>query len=113
MGAPDFSQHERLKSKLEEWADWMQAYRPSLGTGSGCFISTGSHDFESLFNGVEKQVMRAIEAAIDDLPPIQSAAIHRKYLHIQWRYPNENYGDVLDKAHDQLLLMLPKRNVIL
>lgn len=113
MKVTDLDTYERLKAKLEDWAHWMQGYRPNLGTGQSCFISTGSHDFESLFQGVDKQVMKAIETAIDDLPNTQSAAIHRRYLHIEWRFPRENYADMLDKAHDQLLISLPKRNVIL
>ena len=104
---------DRLKAKLEDWAEWMQAYRPNLSASSGSFKSTGSHDFESLFSGVEKQVMKSIDAAIDDLPKFQSAAIHKRYLHIEWRYPGLNYAESLDQAHDELIRMLPKRNVML
>jgi hypothetical protein len=113
MGAPEVTQLERLESKLKDWAHWMEGYRPNLGSHSSTFQSTGGHDFESLFSGVEKQVMKSIETAIDDLTPTQSAAIQSRYLHVTWRFPRENYMEMLEKAHETLLVSLPRRNVIL
>jgi hypothetical protein len=114
MGAPDLTKTDRLKGLLEDWASWMHAYRPDLGQrGMSLVKSSGSHDFESLFANVEKEVMRAIDAAIDDLPPAQSAAIHKRYLHIEWRFPRDNYVFMLESAHGALLVSLPRRNVVL
>lgn len=102
-----------LKSKLEQWAVWTEGYRPNLSTKTSTCRCTGSHDFESLFQGIERQVMKSIDTAINDLPPAQSAAIHKKYLGINWRFPRENYEEMLKQAHDALLISLPRRNVIL
>lgn len=114
LAAPIFTPLDRLKGLLEDWAVWTEGYRPGLSARAASIIQTaGSHDFESLFAGVEKQMMKAIDAAIDDLPPAQGAAINKRYLGIDWRFPRDNYAVMLDLAHDTLLVTLPKRNVLI
>lgn len=113
MAIPEFTELDRLKGLLEEWARWMGSYRPNLGAKSPSYSqTTGSHDFESLFEGVESYIMRTVDTAVSDLSPAQSAAVHKRYLGIDWRFPRDNYALMLDAAHDALMVSLKRKNVI-
>lgn len=114
----EFTTLDRLKGLLIDWAEWTKGYSPSLGAKSSSLIqSRCSHDFESLFSETERLVMKTIDTAIDDMRKkvgeSSHAAIQRRYLGTDWRFPRDNYADMLDKAHDYLIVTLPKRNVIL
>ena len=116
MGAPEFAAIDRLKGLLEDWARWTEGYRPRLGHHRNAVIKSFGHhdyDYEGQYEANDKETMRAVDTAIDDRPHAQSAAIRRCYTGEDWRFPRENYQDMLDKAHQALLISLPRRNVIL
>lgn len=115
VGEADKTLQDRLKHKLEDWAIWMERSRPSLGCRSTGLKSFGLHDYdyEGLLGRAHEQAMKAVDTAINDLPPSQCAAIHRRYLGIDWRFPRDNYEQMLEGAHQALLFSLPRRNVIL
>lgn len=106
---------DALVALLEDWADWQRGYRMKVGaaTCSAGFSGSGTSSFDDLFDGVQADMMRRTDAAIDDLPPIQNAAILRRYgVAAVFRFPRENYAECLDAAHERLMVELPRRGVI-
>ncbi len=108
----EISNLDRLKGFLEDWAVWTAGYRPNLGASGMRMQTCGGHDFESLFADTDKRTMKVIDTCIDDLTPAQTAAIHRRYLHIDWRFPRDNYAVMLDQAHDRLVIVLQKKDIL-
>lgn len=107
---------ERLCFMLEDWAQWQQGYRMKLGyptrslSGGGCRAVETS--YEDLYASVDNAMFEAIEAAVDDLPPAQRAAVCRRYgIAAVYRFPRDNYAEQLDLAHDALIRTLPRRGV--
>ena len=65
---------------LTEWAQWQRAYAPKLGYPSRsltCY-SEGSQDFESLCDAVDSQTFATVDACVQDLVPVQRAAVMRR-----------------------------------
>ena len=104
---------DRLISKLQGWADWEAKYTANpLKSGQACFVVRGSYDFDGLFSQVESKTYQIIDTAIDDLPKDQRSAILTRYTHRTWLSTKEAYADLLNQAHEALLITLPKKNVI-
>lgn len=117
MKREEFSRYERLKVLMEDWATWCSGYRMktgwpsrSIGMESGYVSST----FDDMMEGVEQEMMRSIDTAVDDLEPVYKAAVYRCYgLASVFRFPRGNYNDVVLLAHDELLLTLPRKGIAL
>ena len=101
---------------LEGWADWQRQYYGVRGfreEASGCAVS-GCSSFDDLVDAMEEERFEAIDASIDDLVPSWRAAIYRRYgIAAIFRFPRENYWQCLQSAHDRLLVVLPKKNVLI
>lgn len=116
MKRDEFASLDNLIRLLDEWAEWCRNYAgrsgyPSQSAGFG--HGSGVHSFDDLCDQMECVVMAAIDAAIGDLPPAQNAAINRRYLGSTFRFPRENYAEMLDGAHNKLLIVLPRKGVVL
>lgn len=110
---------DELIGLLTDWAEWMRSYYPNIGYPTRVpLLSTGmwSSSFEELLDQVDKQSMRAIDASVDSLQPANKAAIYRRYeICSVWRYPRPNYTYemALSDAHDQLMITLKRKGVII
>ena len=105
---------QRLIGLLEDWARWMQAGHVRQGHHRSAIFCGAGQDFEDMADDVSRMVNEAISAAIESLPPAQAAAINRRYgICAVWRFPRHNYADLLQAAHDALIVSLPRRNVVL
>ena len=63
-------------------------------------------------HSVEHEMCRMIDCVVSDLPPLHKAAIYRCYgISAVFRFPRENYAEILLDAHDILLVLLPKKGV--
>lgn len=119
MGVLEFSiealaGRDRLVVLLSDWADWCGSYRPRLGypAAAAGLGGAGMCDFESMCEEVDGVMYRSIDAAVDDLPPAQRAALYRHYgLTAVFRFPRNNFQTLLDEAHDALRRALPRRGV--
>lgn len=113
----ELARFARLIVILEDWAKWNAAYvgiqcsSHSVGLTSGY---AASKTFDDMLAEVENSVAQLVEAAIDDLPPGQAAAINRRYgICAVFRFPRGNYEDLLLDAHETLMKTLPKRGVVI
>lgn len=107
-------QMERLFLILRDWSNWNARYSPRLGSigRSSTIRGADSKSFDDLCDEAESNAFKSIDAAVDDLPPSNRAAINRCYgLCAVFRFPRENYEDCLSDAHARLLVSLKKKGV--
>lgn len=107
---------DALVCVLEDWARWQQGYRVrvgypshSAGFGSGSGISS----FEDMCEASDREMMCAVDSAVNDLPPVQTSAIMRRYgVAAVFRFPRDNFEAALLAAHESLMVTLPRRGVM-
>lgn len=106
---------DALARMLDDWAGWQRSYRMRLGYPTRSLSGAGGTtecSYDELYASVDAAMFEAIDAAIDDLQPIQRAAVLRRYgVAAVFRFPRENYAEQLDRAHDALMRALPRRGV--
>ena len=110
------SEQESLVILLEDWAKWQSSYREKTGFKhkSAGFISGGLSSFEDMCEQSDNATMRTIDASIDSLLPAQAAAVHRKYgVCAIFRFPRANFEQILEQAHDRLIITVKRRGVVL
>ena len=118
MGATnELKQLHSLVSLLEEWANWQKGYRlklsyPSKSSGfqSGGYVS---RTFDEMAEESDSDICQLVDYAISDLIPVQSAAIHKRYLAALFRFERVCYQEALTDAHVTLLSTLPKKGVVI
>lgn len=112
--AERFHALDRIEQYLIEWAAWMRQSAevrgyprsiPGLQTGGA------SQHFEDLCEAVDRRVVIATDAAIGDLPPAQSCAIHHAYLAAVWRFPRLDHETLLTQAKAGVAEGLRRRHV--
>lgn len=106
-----------LVALLEDWARWQQGYRVRLGYPSRSIgmASNASQDFDELCESVDQATLRIIDATIqEDLLPAECCAVLRRYgVSAVWRFPRNNYEQMLCQAHEKLMVLLPRKGVML
>lgn len=107
---------ENLVRLMVDWARWVDAGRINLSAAqnSGSIFGSGSTAWDDFAEGLDKHDFEAVDAAVDSLPPAQGAAVQKRYgLCAVWRFPRDNYEQLLLQAHEALLVSLPRRNVVI
>lgn len=101
---------------MEDWADWQRGYRLKLGyptKSAGIESGGGSTSFDDLCDESDAEVMRKVDACVNDLPPIQRAAVCKRYgIAAVFRFPRQNYEAVLVEAHVALTEAFRKKGVV-
>lgn len=108
-----FGTPERVEFHLANWRTWMHTGRsvdrlPRKAMFCGISHSTS---FEDMTEASDDRCAAIVDAIISDLPPSQSSAIHRKYLHAVYRFPRNNYADELLTAKVTIGRKLAERAV--
>lgn len=107
---------DALVRLMEDWADWQKGYRMKLGYPSrSCGLSTdAATTFEDMCDSSDNEMMRVVDTVIqEDLEPIERAAILRRYgVAAVFRFPRDNYEEVLMRAHERLFVLLPKKGCV-
>lgn len=107
---------DALVALMEDWARWNRGYTLKLGypSHSAGMGSGGTQTFESMCDACDNRSMEAVDAVVqDDLSHIERAAILRRYgVAAVFRFPRENYEEVLMRAHERLMVLLPRKGVI-
>lgn len=113
---------DALRVVMEDWAKWQASYRPktgfpgrSIGIESG-FIGMCSSGFDDLIEENDQRICKIVDTAVDDLGavhPAQKSAIMHRYLAVSFRFPRDNYPQLLSDAHDWLTVALRRRGVVL
>ena len=101
---------DRMREVMEDWAGWMRRDDSRIGFPGHSALVRGAPGCS--YERAESGRAELVDAAVDDLEPIQRAAIQVRYkVCAVWRFPRLNYGEVLDKAHASLLGLLRKKGV--
>lgn len=119
MGAiENMDKVHNLIGLLEAWAEWQKGYKVKLGYPkmSAGFQPGGynaTKTFDELADESDAELCRMVDYCVQDLSPVHSAAIYRRYLAALFRSERVRYVDALAEAHVRLLEMLPTKGVVL
>lgn len=101
---------------LEDWAKWQATFRPKtwFRSRSSGFACLGLSSFEDMCEQSDSAIMRALDSAVDDLDPAPRAAINRRYgLCSVFRFPRDNYEQMLILAHERLVVVCKRNGIVL
>ena len=100
---------------LEDWAQWQRGYRLKLGyptKSAGIESGGGSTSFDDLCDESDAEVMRKVDACVNDLSLIQRSAVLKRYgIAVVFRFPRGNYETVLCEAHVALMAAFSKKGI--
>lgn len=106
---------QALTYLLTDWADWMGGYRPNIGYPQRVPIlaTGGGQTFDEWGEQEDNTKMKSIDASVDSLQPAQKAAIHRRFnICGVWRFPRDNYAEMLRSAYEALTITLKRKGVL-
>jgi hypothetical protein len=112
-------QLDRLQILLEDWANWQKGYSGARGysdhaVGLQADRRVSGDSWDDVIEQVDNWVSQMVDAAVDDLPPGQGAAINKRYgVAAVFRFPRGNYEELLAEAHATLMQTLPKKGVVI
>ena len=107
---------ESLVILLEDWAKWQSNCREKIGfrSRSAGFVALGLSNFDDMCFESDNSIMRTLETSIDDLEPVQAAAIYRRYgVSNVFRFPHNNYEQALVLAHERLVISCKRKGIVL
>ncbi len=99
---------------LRNWADWMRSGDGNLGyphAACGCRGNGFHGDFDGLLEESDRTCAIALNAAIDDLPPIETAAIYHTYLYAVYRFPRGALDAALTRARAALVTKMNRKGL--
>lgn len=113
----EITRHDRLVVILEDWAEWCARYTGRRESSGSVGLTSGygaSKSFDDMLDDINSGIARLVDATVDDLDAGQRAAINRRYgISAVFRFPRGNYADLLLSAHDELMVTLPKKGVVI
>lgn len=105
-----------LESHLSNWVRWMRGSEAPEGLpdracgGVRGFTILG--DSEQAYDKMDATLAEATNAAIEGLVPAERAAIYREYgVCAVYRFPRDNYQDILAAGRQHVLESLRRRGV--
>ena len=105
-------EHPRLDELLETWARYMRAHDvQDLMIQMSQYWASGSSDFDSMVAAADMADAIATHAAINDLVPVEYAAICHMHLNAVWRANREPIETAYLRARGSLSEGLRLRKV--
>jgi hypothetical protein len=107
---------DRVTWHLENWAYFQRDRASDFGggfnwrDGSGA-RSNSSMEFDAMVAEVDKRVADIVDVIVDDLPPIQSAAVKHMHLAAVFRMARASLDAAYALARTHLSLELARRGV--
>ena len=106
----------RVDWHLCNWRDYMHSDATkglrAPGKASGFVAGGYNNDFESMCIVADRQAAEIMDALIQGLTPIQSAAVHHRYLRAVYRFPRDNFDEVFNQACDRLAFGIAARGLV-
>lgn len=114
--AAELCRIEPIDRHLDMWKSWMRSRseaRGSLSKASG-FVGGGySQSFDDMCLAADSSAIRATDSIIEGLPPAQRAAVwHWAGLTAVYRFPRNNYADLLETARGVIWRELQRRGFV-
>lgn len=107
-----------LDYHLDNWARWMREKDgpeglPEKASGGLMGYSGMDRDSDGAYARNDAWLAEHADAAISDLVPAQRAAIYTAYdLAAVWRFPRDNYEEILALARAKIRATLLRRGVV-
>jgi len=88
---------DRLTWHLDNWSEWQRDRHADFGRGaphraSGGIQSGSSRDFDSMVAEVDLKCAKAVDVVIDDLSPVERAAVFHIHMGAVYRFPRVGLG---------------------
>lgn len=104
--------HHRLDELLDRWATWVRTGGlEQFQVGAAGFWASGSSDFDSMLHAADSKESEVVNAAIEDLAPVEQISIAHIHLHAVWRTNRRPMEDVYVDARANLSEGLRRRRV--
>lgn len=105
--------HPRLDELLDRWAVWVRSGGlEQFQVGAAGFWASGSSDFDSMLHAADSRDAETVNAAIEDLAPVEQCSIAHIHVAAVFRSNRgENLEDVYVRARGNLSEGLRKRRV--
>lgn len=84
---------------------------PKKASGGVTNYTSMDLDNVAAYENLDHDLAVRTNAAIDDLPPVESCAIYHKYLHAVFRFNREGLDAVLGRARENIKAGLRRRGV--
>jgi hypothetical protein len=104
----------RLEFHLENWKRWMKHDNVTdgyPGKAAGCVGGGYSQSFDEMVDREDVRCARIVDALVASLSPVERAAINKRYLYAVYRFPRNNYQEVLYTARLKIAGWLVMRGV--
>lgn len=105
-----------LEWHLRNWARWMQAQElpdgcPTEASGGILQNFSSSPDWDTVYEKNDAWCALNTDAAVRALAPSERAAIDHRYLESVWRFPRNNFEELLEAARMRVRATLIRRGV--
>lgn len=101
---------DRLHAVMEEWVSWCRSDVPRVGYPRHSALIQGAPGCAA--DRSDSSRGEVIDAAVEDLAPIHRAAVLRRYgVMSVWRFPRDNYAQILEAALEALIVGLKRKGV--
>jgi hypothetical protein len=108
------SKETRTDDLLFKWSEWMQTGN-SIGRGfptTSCGMAqNGDSSVEDMEMSVDSVLVKAVNAAVGDLPAVERSAVHHCYLGDVYRHDAMSYVVMLNKALGLVRIGCDKRGI--
>lgn len=101
---------------LDNWAEWMRDQRTDFGwgysneDGSGAKSGT-SRSFDSMVDEADMRCAQAVQAIIESLTPVESAAIHHFHIGAVYRFARNTSNEIYQRARGLVGAGLIRRGI--
>lgn len=103
----------RIDAALDTWAQWAQAPDGSMGyPNHSAVMQNGTGDAWQVWcDEADKQIAKAVDTILWELPPTMRAAVHHRYLRAVFRFGRNNYAEALLDARQRIAIGLRRRGL--
>ena len=108
-------EYSQVDIYLDTWKVWMSSQAHQLGYPSK---SPGFHSgyvtkhMEDFYHELDTNIARAVDACLESMPPVQSAAIYHTYLAAVFRFPRDNHLEALESAKSFIEVKMKQRGFV-
>lgn len=104
----------RLEWHFDNWRRWMRNDTVTDGAphkAAGCVGGGYSQSFDDMADASDIRCARVLDALVSSLSHSERAAINHQYLYAIFRFPRENFQELLDAARLKIAKWLVERGV--
>lgn len=104
----------RLEWHFDNWRRWMRNDTVTDGAphkAAGCVGGGYSQSFDDMADASDIRCARVLDALVSSLSHSERAAVNHRYLYAVFRFPRENFEELLNGARLKIAKWLVERGV--